>query len=502
LLVYLPSLEAGWAACESVRDIFHEIRATGKHVVCYLPEGGGNRELYVALSATQIFLAPYAGFGPLGLAARPFYIRPLLDRLGISVEAQSAGEYKSAAEPALRETMSEPAREQQQAILSTVHEAMVAALRERGLSTEQVEQLFASGLLQAQAALSTGVIDGIVFEDELYDRLGCTAPSPALSTEDSEDKPATVEAVHYLRQRTSPLWRPVRREACIAVVPLHGTIVADQGGRWGAPGLRPAAFARLLRRISHDPAVRAAIFYIDSPGGSALASELMHHEIARFARRKPAVAYFGDVAASGGYYLACACRKIVAQSLTVTGSIGVVSAKVDASGLLERLGVRPQFLRTTRSADMFSFARGLSPDEDGMLRAHAAEIYERFLTVVAEGRGRPVADIEPLARGRVWTGRDASERGLVDALGSFDRALDEVRGLMTDIPPPARAHIKPYVYRLKAGSGFDLVDGLRSLLLAPWLDRLPDLAAIELLLGREPVTYYAPLHHMFEQRGL
>jgi ClpP class serine protease len=164
--------------------------------------------------------------------------------------------------------------------------------------------------------------------------------------------------------------------------------------------------------------------------------------------------------------------------------------------------VRPQFLRTTRSADMFSFARGLSPDEDSMLRAHAAEIYDRFLTVVAEGRGRTVADIEPLARGRVWTGRDAGERGLVDALGSFDRALDEVRDLMTDVPPSARAHIKPHVYRLKAGSGFALVDGLRSLLLAPWLDWLPDLASIELLLGREPVTYYAPLHRMFEQRGL
>ncbi|MEY4583236.1 MAG: hypothetical protein RL701_7939 [Pseudomonadota bacterium] len=496
LLVHVPSLEAGWSACEGVRDTFRELRARGKHVVCYVSEGGGNRELYVALAASHIYMAPYSAFGPLGLAARPFYIRPLLDRLGITVEAQAAGEYKSAAEPALRDTMSEPAREQLQALLTGMHNALAEALRDRGVGPEQIVELFERGMLQAKEALANAVIDGIIYEDELAAQLkrlsepaGAGEPSGA---ETEAELVRTTEAERYVRFRNLPLWwRPLRRPPCIAVVPLRGTIVGEQGARFGS-GLRPSPLARTVRALAKDPTVRAVLFYIDSPGGSALASELMHREMRRLAEKKPTVACFGDVAASGGYYLACACQKIVSPRLAVTGSIGVVSAKVDASALLDRLGIRPQFLRTAPSADLLSFARGLSPAENALLKEHAGEIYDRFLAVVAEGRGRSVADIEPLARGRVWLGSDAAERGLVDVLGGFERAVDEVRSLLPDVPEAERAALKPRVFALKsagAGLGFG---GLRTALLGPWAEFLPDIAAIETL-RREAVTYYAPL---------
>jgi protease-4 len=482
-----------------LRDIFRELRAAGKEVVCYLPEGGGNRELFVALAASRIYMAPYSAFGPLGLAARPLYIRPLLDRLGIAVEAQAAGEYKSAAEPALRDTMSEPQREQLQALLTGTHTALVDALRARGLSDEQLGPLFERVFVWAKDALACGVVDGVVYEDELREALSAcaatataqhaVAPDPAKKSDSDNPPPLGTDAARYLRWRNRRLWRPLRRPTCIAVVPLHGTIVAGQGGMMGA-SLRPDVISKLVRSLADDPSVRAVVFHIDSPGGSALASELMHRELTRLAKKKPIVACLGEVAASGGYYLACACRKIVAQPLAITGSIGVISAKIDARGLLDRLGVRPQFLRTTPSADILSFARGLSVDEDALLRAHATEIYERFLTVVAEGRGRSVADIEPLARGRVWNARDASERGLVDVLGGLERALSEVRGLLDGVPEPERDAIEPRIYALRSGSGFAL-SALRSALLGPWSSLFSELATVELL-RREPVAYYAP----------
>jgi protease-4 len=488
LAVHIPSLESGWSACEGVREAFQQLRAAGKRVVCYLPEGGGNRELYIALAADRIYLAPYSGFGPLGLAAHPLYVRPLLDRLGIAVEAQAAGEYKSAAEPVLRDSMSEPAREQLQAMLSGTHAALFDALRDRGLSPEQIASVFERALLTDKDAIAAGVVDGAIYEDEFHAQLDGGAEG---------SKP--LAAAEFVCRHQRRLFQALRRPPRIAVIPLHGTISAGQGGRFGGAALRPAPLSKLLRRLAADPSVRAAVLHIDSPGGSALASELMHREISCFAQKKPTVACFGEVAASGGYFVACACQKIIAQPLAVTGSIGVISAKLDAVGLLDRLGVKPQQLRTARSADMLSYTRRLSSEEDALLRAHANDIYERFLNVVAHGRGRSVADVEPLARGRVWIAREARERGLVDELGGLDRALSEVRSLVADLTPAAREALEPQIYSLRApGAG---LSGLRGALLewlfAPMSAWTAELAALDVM-RRESAVYYAPFVSPFE----
>lgn len=499
LLVRVPPLESGWSACESVRDTLAKLRQAGKQVVCYLPEGGANRELFVALAATRVYLAPYSSLGPLGLASRPLYVRRLLDRIGVSVEAQSCGEYKSAAEPALRDTMSEPAREQLQALLSAMHSALFEAVREqRGLPEEAVQKLFETAIIGAKDALASGLIDGVVYEGDLTRQLDAepNAPPPPPPSAD-EDAPETREPMApgmYLRLRNARLWQPLRAQPCIAVVPLRGTIVGEQGGRWGT-SIRPSAVAGVLKALERDRRVHAVVLYIDSPGGSALASETMHHEITRLAAKKPVVACFGEVAASGGYYLAVACKKIVARSLSMTGSIGVVSAKLTAGSLLDRVGVRPQFVRTSEHADMLSFARALSEREDAMLRAHASELYERFLEVVAEGRGRPVSEIEPLARGRVWIGRDAQERGLVDLLGGVERAVDEARALVDGLSDAQRAALKPQVVALKTSTMAGLAD-LRAALLGPLITYLPDLTLLELA-GRERLSYYEPSAYQF-----
>jgi protease-4 len=502
LLVHVPPLEAGWSACESVRDTLSKLRQAGKEVVCYLPEGGANRELFVALAASRIYLAPYSAFGPLGLASRPLYVRTLLDRIGVAVEAQSCGEYKSAAEPALRDSMSEPAREQLQALLSAMHAALFDALRQgRGFSEAEARALFDRALIGAKDALACKLVDGVVYENELTRKLDPSAEAAITASEgadtDNDDASNALKpmgAGPYLRLRTARLWQPLRTQPCIAIVPLRGTITGEQGGRWGS-SIKPSAVTGLLKALGRDRRVRAVILYIDSPGGSALASEIMHHEIARLAAKKPVVACFGEVAASGGYYLACGCRKIVARSLAITGSIGVVSAKVSAGSLLDRLGVRPQFVRTSESADMLSFARGLSEREDALLRAHANELYARFLQVVAEGRGQPVTAIEPLARGRVWIGRDAQARGLVDVIGGVERALDEARALIDGLNDAQRAALKPRVYAFKTSALAGLTE-LRAALLGPLLANLPELALLDLA-RREPVSYYAPLSNEY-----
>lgn len=486
VLLTVPPLESGWATCESLRELIVQLRAAHKQVVCYLPQGGGNKELYVALAADRAYVTPYASFGPLGLAVSPLYFRPLLDRLGIRVEALASGEYKSAAEPSLRESMSEAAREQLDALLSARQLALTAALQERGLQAEEVDELFARSLILADEALASRIVDGVLYEDELPAALRALSGAPPL--QGGEEPKPPLPAARYLRLRRR-LWLPLTSPPAIAIVPLHGMITGEVPGGLGS-GLKESSLSPVLRGLARDPDVRAIVLHIDSPGGSALASEQMHHAIKQLARKKPVVACFGEIAASGGYYLACACNKIVAHELCTTGSIGVVMAKVDAHDFVTRIGLRPQFLRTADSADMLSPARSLSAREHTLLSGHVGQLYQRFLAVVAEGRGRSLEQVDSVARGRVWTGGAAKEHGLVDAIGSMARALSEARALVPDLSETERAALRPRIVRIKSSRGF----GLSGLVLGGWLsEQLRQLAAYASF-KREAALYYAPLN--------
>jgi protease-4 len=252
-------------------------------------------------------------------------------------------------------------------------------------------------------------------------------------------------------------------------------------------GADRASVVSALRRAGADPQVRAVVLHVDSPGGSAFASELIHHEVERLAAKKPVIAYFGNVAASGGYYIASACKSIVARSLTVTGSIGVVSAKPAIADLLARLGVHAQTLRTAPHADMFSSVRPLSPEEARVLQEHTLQLYARFLEVVATGRKRPMGEIETLAGGRVWSGKAAREHGLVDELGGIDRALELAREQLDTLPTALRESLQ-----LRACTGKDggLLPPVPERVPAPPVSWLEDLSFL-LAAQREPAAYYA-----------
>lgn len=433
LCVHVPPLSAGWAACASVRQALGQLRAAGKSVVCYLPQGAASRELYVALAADRVFASPPSSIAPLGVASGPMYLKPLLDRIGIEVQVQAIGEYKSAAEPVLRESMSEPAREQLSALLATLHRALAEALAERtGFDAARVQAVFDRGLMTAEHACALGVVDAVVYEDELAARLEASAPS-------------LVPAARYLRHARAVFWQPLRAAPYLAVVAVRGAIVTESAG-FGRTTADLTSIVTSLREVAADPLARAVVLYVNSPGGSALASDLIHREVVRLAEHKPVVAYFSDVAASGGYYIAAPCARIVAQAVSITGSIGVISVKATIGGLLERLGVRAEVVRTSEHADMFSVARKLSGDEERMLAEHAQALYARFVAVVASGRKRTAQEIDAVARGRVWSGRDALAQGLVDVLGGFDCAVDQARSLVSGLRADARARLMPRVH--------------------------------------------------------
>jgi protease-4 len=239
----------------------------------------------------------------------------------------------------------------------------------------------------------------------------------------------TVPAARYLRARRALRFRPLRARPVVGVVEVHGAIVSRPSLGLARAAAEPRVVA-MLRAARRNRSIRGVILHVDSPGGSALASDRIHHEVVRLARVKPVVAYLSNVAASGGYYVASAAHLIVAQPQSVTGSIGVVAARFAVGPLLERLGVATDVVKRGKRADLFSSARRLDAGERAVYERELDAVYGNFLRVVAEGRGRAVADIEPLAQGRVYSGTDAHARGLVDCLGGLERALHEVRELV------------------------------------------------------------------------
>jgi protease-4 len=422
VVVYVPHLHCGFASCQGLRGALAAFRARGKRVAAYLPLGGGNRELYVALAADSILAPPQASISLLGAASQSLYLKPLLERIGLQAEVLAHGEYKTAAEPVLRDAMSEPQREQVGALLDVVQGELEQAVAARPrFDAERARALFERGMWAAEAAVQEGLLDGCCYEDQLPAVL-------AVGTEQTPPPPP-VRYRQYLAWRQARLWQPVRALPQIAVVRVHGAI-ANSAPR--LPTARVTTFeavAAQLRRARANSKVKGVVLDVDSPGGSALASDLIHREIVLLRAKKPVVAFLGDVAASGGYYVAAPCSRIVAQPTTVTGSIGVVSMRMVASELADRVGIRPQTVRAAPHADVHSPFRGLQDSERALLWAESEAIYRTFVRIVAEGRQRSAEDIERVARGRVWSGADALRHGLVDELGGFDRAISAVREL-------------------------------------------------------------------------
>ncbi|MEQ8453589.1 MAG: signal peptide peptidase SppA [Sandaracinaceae bacterium] len=428
----IPPLVAGWATCQSLRDLMVRLREGDKRVVAYLSRGGGNRELYVASAADRIVASPPSQLSPLGLAATVTYFKGLLDKVGVEVEVHRRAEYKTAVEPATRSEMSDEQREQTDALLATIDDALREALAARpNTDAAAVEKFFEDAILSAPQAVERGLIDAVGYEDELPTWLG-------------EDRTVTpvVRGPRYYHWRKRRFLKRIAPERFIAVVPVHGSIAG--GGPATRGGMQLGSTIATLRSARRNPMVAGVVLHVNSPGGSALASDLIHREVLRLKELKPVVACFGDVAASGGYYVSASADAVVAQPMTITGSIGVVSARLITEPLMERFGVKVDTIRKAPHADLLRRPGKLGERATEIIEREIDSFYRTFVRLVADGRGKGFDEIEPVARGRVWSGLDAKARGLVDALGGLDVALDEVRkrleGRMSE---KARAALRP-----------------------------------------------------------
>jgi protease-4 len=402
VVVRIEPLGAGWARLGTLRGQLRRLRAAGKRVVAHL-SGGGVREYYVACAAEQILADESAPLQLAGVAAEATFFAEALDKLGASAQLEYRGRYKSFAETFTRRDMSEAQREATEALLDRVHGELCAAAAEaRGVSPEVAAELLAGGPYTAADAAARRLVDDVRYADEIPAWLGdarLRLASPA------EWRRARLRRLHG---------RPLLRRRAVWIISLHGTIVPGEGGEALRSVLGSGPAARALDAARRDHGVAAVVLHVDSRGGSAQASDLIWRQTVRLAADKPVIAYFDDVAASGGYYLACAATRIVAQPLTVTGSIGVVGGKFELSRLYRRLGVGVTTLVRGDAAAMSSPAHPYSDDEIRRLRGEIDALYQQFVDKVAAGRKLERERAEAAAQGRVWTGMDAHDRGLVD----------------------------------------------------------------------------------------
>jgi protease-4 len=406
-----------------------------------------------------------------GLAMEYRYVGELLGRLGLRFQVTATGPYKTALEPLTADAMTPAQREQAARLLACVDDSLRAGLAER-VGAEATAGLFERVFIRADDARALRLIDDTCEGHDLPDRLSGRIAGFR----------------RYLRRRRSP-WRPLRAERYVAVVEVRGPI-AQRSGPPGSSG--PEVVVNRLRAAARDRRVFGIVLYVDSPGGSAIASDLIAREIRRARKEKPVVACLGSVAASGGYYVASVCDAIVAHPLTITGSIGVIAAKPVADVLLARIGVRTEVIKSAPHADLWSPARPLTEVEQGLLDREIGAFYAAFIATVAEGRNRPASQIEPLAGGRVWSGSDAHTHGLVDRLGGLPEALEEI-GRRAQVPADRIARVPVRVVKggKDASSLVRLGDPTGSELAPEWLGFAA--AILQICRSAEPVLYLAPL---------
>jgi protease-4 len=438
LLVTVKSLGAGMATSMSLRDQLARARAAGKEVVVHLPLGGGTKEVIVASAGSKVLLGPAAQLSALGFASRNRYVKSALDKAGVVPEIYAVGEYKSAGESLVRDSMSDAQREQVGKLLDRFDGALLDAIAEgRGVSRERARAIVDGGPYFGEAAIEVGLVDAVAYDDELPALLGLPkGKGPGPATE------GLASGAAYLLARRRPLLRRLTRAPVIAVIPVHGAIAhaSSQFGNFATDD----KLARMVRIARLDKRVKGVILHVDSPGGSALASDRMHHEIVQLAREKPVVACMANVAASGGYYVAAPAHKIVCEAVTITGSIGVVGTRLTFEPLMQKLGITTETIQRGARAGLLSPSAPLSEDERTALMRELEAVYRTFVRVVAQGRKMKVEEVEPLARGRVYTGEDAKAAGLVDVLGGFDVALREVCAML---PADLRDAVEPHVVR-------------------------------------------------------
>ena len=430
-----------WATMQELRLGVRAFAASGKPTFAWAEsfgEGSGDMAAYVlATGFDTIWLQPGGGLGLLGVGVETTFVRGALDRLGIEPQFEQRYEFKNAADRYMRTEYTEAHRIALDRLAESVFTEAVAAIAAgRAIEAVRVRELADTGPRTAPEALEAGLVDALGYRDEVY---------AAMRSRVGADAELLFADRWHPRRRPHV---PARRRGHVALIEVRGVIASGRTRR-GPMGRQVGSdsIGASLRAATSDEHVRAVVLHIDSPGGSAVASDTIWREVCRVREAgKPVVVSMGEAAASGGYYIACPADVIVALPSTLTGSIGVFGGKMVVRELLDRIGVTTGSVSQGARSLMFSPRRGFSDDERERFAATIDAIYVDFVAKVAQGRGRPVAEIEAIARGRVWTGSDALGIGLVDELGGLRDAIRIARlraGLSDDAPVLRALHVGP-----------------------------------------------------------
>ena len=430
-----------WAVMQELRLGVQEFAASGKPTVAWAESFGeevADTSAYTLATAfEEIWVQPGGGLGMLGVGVDTTFLRGALDKLGIEPELEQRHEYKNAADRIMRTEFTDAHREALDRLVKSIYdEAVIAIAAGRGIDAGRVRELADTGPRTAQEALAAGLVDSIGYRDEVYAALRKRVKGGT----------QLLFADRWAPRRKLAL--PVRQKGHVALVEVHGAIGAGRTRR--GPMNRQVgsdSVSAALRAAVRDKHARAVVLHIDSPGGSAVASDTIWREVCRVRDAgKPVVVSMGEAAASGGYYIACPADVIVALPSTLTGSIGVFGGKIVVRDLMDRVGLTTGSIAHGARSLMFSTRHRFTDDERERLSVIIDAIYADFVAKVAQGRSRPVAEVEQIARGRVWTGRDALGIGLVDELGGLRTAVRIAReraGLPKDAPLRPAVHVPP-----------------------------------------------------------
>ena len=430
LVVRIAPLETGWGKLEEIRSHLLAFRKSGKPSICYLGyDGIGNPEYYLATACQQIWLVPTAPVSIRGMMAEALFFRGTLDKLEIVPEFYHIAEYKTAGNTFTEKQFTPAHKEEVEGLLHSIYDLYLNdASKARGMDRAQFEALLNRGPFSSSDAVTNKIVDRLGYWDQLQD---------------------------YFKGRAQG-WNPVSLNryrssisndgtANIAVVHASGLIVSGDSGSTSGGGsvMGGDSVAADLRTARKDHSIKAIVLRVDSGGGSVVGSEVIRREVELANQVKPVVVSMSDVAASGGYWIAAPARKIVADPGTITGSIGVLIGKFNVSGLYALLGMSTDSVATSDNATMFSAQQNFTPAQRAYIQKSLNDTYADFTKGVAQGRKMTVEAVDKIGKGRVWSGVQAKEIGLVDELGGLDRAI-EIAKQLSNIPAGESVHIVRY----------------------------------------------------------
>ncbi len=415
----MQSVPAGMATVEEIRNALLEFKESGKWIVSY-SEIYTQKAYYIASVSDEVWLNPQGIVEWKGLGAQIMFMKGMFEKLEVEPQIIRYGKFKSAVEPLMLDKMSEANRHQTMTYISDLwNQILKGVANGRGKSVEELDGLAQNATIQnGEDAKENGLVDELLFKDEVIEKL-----RTRLELEDEDDK---INFVGFGKYKDAPVAKSDDEKASkrekIAVIYAVGGI---EGGEGDDETIGSEKISKEIRKARKDDKVKAIVLRVNSPGGSALASDVIWREVVLAEQVKPVVVSMGDVAASGGYYIACAADTIVAEPNTITGSIGVFGVLMNAQKLFNnKLGISIDTVKSNRFADLGTPFRPLTEGERSVIQEGVNEIYGTFIEKVAVGRGMTVAEVDSIGQGRVWSGEDALEIGLVDVLGGIDNAVE------------------------------------------------------------------------------